>query len=167
MNSESIFFGIKAICFDFDGVFTDNLVWVGAGGEEYVVCSKSDSLAISLFRHFMFENNIHLRLLIISRESSEVVPARARKLGLECHYGVYDKASYLQSECNLSNGDFIYFGNDQNDYQAMQNASYSLAPSDSDKLILGVAKYVSTCRGGRGFIRDGLDHLMRLHDKKM
>lgn len=163
MNTERILNRISAICFDFDGVFTDNLVWVGANGEEFVACSKSDSLEISLFRDFMHAASIDLRMLIISRESSKTVPARARKLGLECHNSVKDKASYLQNVCNLQKDSYIYFGNDQNDYQAMQNATYSLAPRDSDRMILDIASYVSGYSGGRGFVKDGLRHLMELH----
>lgn len=163
MSSVGIFRSIKAICFDFDGVFTDNLIWIGENGEEFVVCSKTDSLGLSLFRDFLRENKLDLRMMIVSKETSNVVPMRAKKLGLECHHAVDNKALYLQNICGLSSKEFIYFGNDQNDYEAMKNASYSLAPKDSDKTILESASFVSEYCGGRGFLRDGLQHLITLY----
>lgn len=163
MSSEGIFQGIKAICFDFDGVFTDNLIWIGESGEEFVVCSKADSLGLDLFRDFLRENKLDLRMMIVSKETSKLVPLRAKKLGLECHHAVDNKALHLQNVCGLSRKEFIYFGNDQNDSEAMKNAFYSLAPKDADKTILEFASFVSEYCGGRGFIRDGLQHLITLY----
>ena len=40
--------GIKAIAFDFDGVFTDNLVYVMQNGDEAVACNRSDGMGISM-----------------------------------------------------------------------------------------------------------------------
>ena len=41
---------IKAIAFDFDGVFTDDRVLVSETGEEHVFCSRSDGLGIGMFQ---------------------------------------------------------------------------------------------------------------------
>ena len=35
---------VRAILTDFDGVLTDNCVFSGSSGEEFVKCSKYDSL---------------------------------------------------------------------------------------------------------------------------
>jgi hypothetical protein len=41
---------IKAIAFDFDGVFTDDRVLVSETGAEHVFCSRSDGLGIGMLR---------------------------------------------------------------------------------------------------------------------
>jgi 3-deoxy-D-manno-octulosonate 8-phosphate phosphatase KdsC-like HAD superfamily phosphatase len=41
------------IIFDFDGVFTDNRVYVNSDGEEFVKCDRSDSLGLDLFRAYL------------------------------------------------------------------------------------------------------------------
>ena len=38
---------IQFLAFDFDGVFTDNLVYTTEAGEESVVCWRSDGLGLS------------------------------------------------------------------------------------------------------------------------
>ncbi len=38
---------IEFIAFDFDGVFTDNLVYTSETGEESVACWRSDGLGLS------------------------------------------------------------------------------------------------------------------------
>ena len=39
---------LDLLVFDFDGVFTDNKVWVDQDGKESVRCDRSDGLAFDL-----------------------------------------------------------------------------------------------------------------------
>jgi CMP-N-acetylneuraminic acid synthetase len=41
---------IRLIVFDFDGVMTDNRVWVSAHGDEWVACNRSDGLGLERLR---------------------------------------------------------------------------------------------------------------------
>ncbi len=50
IDSLKILADIKAIAFDFDGVFTDNRVYVAQSGEETVACDRSDGMGISMLR---------------------------------------------------------------------------------------------------------------------
>jgi 3-deoxy-D-manno-octulosonate 8-phosphate phosphatase (KDO 8-P phosphatase) len=43
---------IHTIVFDFDGVFTNNKVWVDQDGRESVCCDRSDGLAFDILRIF-------------------------------------------------------------------------------------------------------------------
>ncbi|MBM4423640.1 MAG: 3-deoxy-D-manno-octulosonate 8-phosphate phosphatase, partial [Chloroflexi bacterium] len=63
---------IRFVAFDFDGVFTDNLVYVFEDGREAVRCSRADGIGLSKLR----ELGIHT--VIISTETNPVVSARAR-----------------------------------------------------------------------------------------
>ena len=48
--SEKVLGTIDAVAFDFDGVFTDNRVYVMQNGEEVVVCDRSDGMGISMLQ---------------------------------------------------------------------------------------------------------------------
>ena len=67
INPSKILADIKAIAFDFDGVFTDNRVYVTQNGEEAVVCDRSDGMGISMLR------KAGIPLVIISTEKNPVV----------------------------------------------------------------------------------------------
>jgi len=41
---------VDVIIFDFDGVLTDNSVYLNDSGEEWVKCSRSDGLAFDVLR---------------------------------------------------------------------------------------------------------------------
>ena len=65
---------LQAIVFDFDGVFTDNRVWVNERGEESLAFSRSDGLGLRRL------DEVGVRYLIVSMEKNAIVDARARKL---------------------------------------------------------------------------------------
>ena len=155
-------FEIKAIFFDFDGVFTNNKVWISSKGEEFVACSKSDSLGLDEFRKFLFDENLSVRLTIISKETNKIVNYRARKLKLECFTGIDNKAGFIQDYCKLSPREYVYFGNDTNDIDAMQNAAISLSPCDAHPMAARVASFLGKHKGGEGFVREGLEYIRSL-----
>ena len=102
----------KLIVFDFDGVFTDNTVYVSEDGREMVRCSREDSLGINMLQAR------NLPMFILSTETNPVVAARAAKLKLKAFQGCGNKRQFLESylnEHNLSSEDVIYMGNDLND----------------------------------------------------
>lgn len=156
---------IESIFFDFDGVFTDNKVWTSSSGEEIVVCSKSDSLGLDDFRQFIKEQDLNLRLAIISKETNKIVQVRAQKLGLECFTGVNNKAKFIENNCKVSPKSFIFFGNDINDIEAMSNAAISLAPNDAEPEAKDVAIFLGKRSGGNGFVREGLEYIKTLIER--
>src|SRR3546814_12294380 len=76
---------IKALVTDFDGVHTDDLVYVGDDGSERVRCSRSDGMGMENLR------KKGVRLLILSREQNRVVRARAGKLKMEVQHHIVNK----------------------------------------------------------------------------
>ena len=42
---------VHTLIFDFDGVFTDNSVFINEIGQESVVCDRRDGLGINLLEH--------------------------------------------------------------------------------------------------------------------
>ena len=53
---------IKAVVFDFDGVFTDNRVIVSTTGEEFVICDRGDGMGTNLLA------DAGIKMLILSKE---------------------------------------------------------------------------------------------------
>ena len=74
---------------DFDGVMTDDRVYVGQDGTETVACTRGDGMGITLLRR------AEVPVLVLSTEENPVVGARCRKLRIECRQGCADKTREL------------------------------------------------------------------------
>lgn len=154
--------GIRAIAFDFDGVFTDDLVIVSQSGEESVVCSRSDGMGIGLLR------SAGLRMIIISKERNGVVAARAGKLSLDVVQGCDDKLPELikwMESIGVTPAETAYMGNDINDLDCMRHVAFAIAPPDSHPDVLSIAHLVTTRPGGRGAIREVADRVLEIRRK--
>lgn len=157
MTTPSSLTAIRAIAFDFDGVFTDNRVLVSQSGEEFVFCDRGDGMAIEFLR----KAGIHL--VIISKEPNPVVTARARKLSLDVHQGIEDKLPIFRdwlARIGVPASAAAYMGNDVNDVECLQHAGLAVVPSDSHSSAIAVADLVLTRPGGRGAIREFADALV-------
>ena len=145
---------IDAFIFDFDGVLTNNLVFVDQDGKELVSCNRSDGLAFDVLRKLKKPS------YILSTEKNPIVSARAKKLKIQAIQGVEDKVQELlilakTNEYNLNR--VLYVGNDINDYKAMKLCGYSACPSDSHEKIRSIATFVLQKKGGNGVIRELLE----------
>lgn len=151
---------IHTVVFDFDGVFTDNKVWIDQDGRESVCCNRADGLAFDLVRAFQKLGKLNAEFFILSKEPNPVVLSRAKKLKLECKHGISDKLMYMEKYFQKrfpSNSDsfegLIYLGNDLNDLPLMRHACYAVAPADAHPKVREVAHLVMKQRGGEGFVR--------------
>jgi N-acylneuraminate cytidylyltransferase len=168
LNSKAISIeNIHTIIFDFDGVFTDNFVYVDNLGTETVRCSRADSYGISLLKSYIINSAQKIDIFVLSTEISEVVLKRCKKMGIECHKGEKHKAKHLDDWFSANRREFAdpysgtaYFGNDLNDLGVMQKASVSFAPSDAHLRIKEAATHVLTAQGGQGFVREGIELLL-------
>jgi YrbI family 3-deoxy-D-manno-octulosonate 8-phosphate phosphatase len=153
------------IVFDFDGVFTDNLVAVDENGKESVTCSRADGLGIAMLRRAISKKNLKINLLVVSTEVNPVVAKRCKKLGIESVQGVDNKKdfleSYLANKSISSWENLLYLGNDLNDLEAM-NLCVSFAPKDAHPLVLKAADLVFEERGGHGFVRAAVEYLLEI-----
>lgn len=151
---------IHALIFDFDGVLTDNYVYVDESGKESVRCSRSDGLAFDLIRHKK------VRAYIVSTEKNKVIEKRAIKLKIPSIQGVSDKKSCIEQlalENHLDLENLVYIGNDINDYAAMSLCGYTVCPSDSHPEILKLADYVLKAKGGHGVVREFVEEVLGIN----
>jgi YrbI family 3-deoxy-D-manno-octulosonate 8-phosphate phosphatase len=150
---------IDAILFDFDGVLTDNRVWVFQDGREAVACSRADGLAFDWFRA------ASLPVWIVSTERNEVVTRRAQKLKVPALQAVTDKAVALRTlaeEQNFALDRLIFVGNDVNDLPAMRLVGYPIAVADAHQAVLDIAAYRLATRGGQGVAREIAETILNM-----
>lgn len=150
---------ISALVFDFDGVLTDNSVYLNDKGTEWVKCNRGDGLA------FKDLNELGIKSFIISSEKNKVVLTRAKKLNIPAIIGVSDKVEALKELCfkeNLELSRILYIGNDLNDLRAMLICGYSACPNDSHPKIKEIATFLLKKEGGSGIVRELLEEILNI-----
>lgn len=148
-----------ALIFDFDGVLTNNRVFVDEYGNESVCCNRSDGLAFDILK------KLEIPTYILSSESNPVVRARANKLNVQVLYGISNKLDTLIKLCSEERydlGKMFYVGNDLNDFHAMKACANSACPSDSHPLIIRISSVLLDSKGGDGVIRELLEKTFKL-----
>jgi N-acylneuraminate cytidylyltransferase len=149
---------VTLVVFDFDGVLTDNRVWVDAEGHEFVAAYRSDSLGIQAL------HKAGIQTLVLSTEKDGAVSARCRKMGVPVLQGVEDKAArltkYLQ-EHELDARSVIFVGNDVNDLACFDLVGCAVAVADAQPEVLRQADLILTRPGGHGAVRELCDLLLR------
>lgn len=150
---------VNLFLFDFDGVMTNNLVYVDQDGKESVSCNRSDGIAIAALR------KLNKKVYIISTEKNSVVKKRAEKLKVKVLYGVKDKVNSIikiSKKENISLRETIFIGNDINDIGAIKECYYSACPSDSHQLVKKISKIQLKSKGGDGVIRELVEKIFKL-----
>lgn len=149
---------IAAVAFDFDGVMTDNRVWVGQTGEETVACNRSDGWGLDQLKM------LGLRLAILSTETNSVVSTRCQKLGIDCFQALGDQkleALYQWSEKHhLSLSEVIFVGNDVNDISCLRAAGCGVVTADAHSGAKSVADFILDHPGGHGAVREISDLIL-------
>ncbi len=149
---------VALVVFDFDGVLTDNRVWVDADGHEFVAAYRSDSLGIQAL------HRAGIRTLVLSTEKDGAVAARCRKMGVPVLQGVDDKAARLTQYLNEQGLDaraVVFVGNDINDLVCFDLVGCAVAVADAQPEVLRRADLILTRPGGHGAVRELCDLLLR------
>lgn len=145
---------LRLVAFDFDGVFTDNTVYVFQDGQEAVRCWRSDGLGLARLKQ------LGLGLVILSTETNPVVTERSRKLGIECKQGLDDKRAALEELMRtrgLERREVAFVGNDVNDTGCLEYAGMPIVVQDAHPAVLAHARYRTSARGGFGAVREVCD----------
>ena len=142
---------LESIIFDFDGVLTDNRVWVDAEGREMVVCHRGDGLAFNVL------HKLSLKMFILSTETNPVVARRAQKLCVPYVQSISCKAEALRElsvEHQFSLEKTLFVGNDLNDLAAMDICGYRACPADAHPIVRSRSHVVTNAVGGKGVVRE-------------
>jgi len=154
---------IGLVVFDFDGVFTDDHVYVDEFGFEMVRCHRGDGMGIA------FLKDADIPCVVLSSEHNPVVSARCRKLEIPCLYGIKDKARALKKisgDYQIPMEKIAYIGNDLNDLGPMKLAGLSVAVRDAHPDIHQSAGWRLLQKGGSGAVREFCESLIELKREK-
>ena len=152
---------LRLLVFDFDGVFTDNAVWVRDDGREIVRCSRLDGMGLDELRRA----GVAPEILVLSTEENPVVSARCRKVKLRAVQGVADKAARLRelaAEMGIPLDDTGYVGNDVNDAGCLRMVGLPIVVADAHPAVLPLGRLRTTRPGGHGAVREICDLLLEI-----
>lgn len=148
---------VQLVMLDFDGVLTDNRVWVDADGREMVAANRGDGWGIARLREAGVE------VVVLSTETDPVVAARCAKLGIEAFQGLENKAKALEEVLNTLGVDAsktVFLGNDVNDIECFPLVACALVPSDAHPEASRRADIRLSRSGGHGAVRELCDMIM-------
>ena len=152
---------IRGVVFDFDGVFTDDAVYVTQDGVEMVRCWRGDGLGLRKL------DALGIPSAILSTETNPVVGVRARKMRIRCLQGFDDKRARLEqlaTELGIPLDAFAYVGNDINDLLCLAGVGVPIATRNAHPDVLGCARYQTEASGGHGAVREVCDVIASAHD---
>tara|TARA_Y100000589_G_scaffold301944_1_gene313154 strand:+ start:1229 stop:1729 length:501 start_codon:yes stop_codon:yes gene_type:complete len=147
---------IKLLIFDFDGVLTDNKVYVNEKGEESVMCNRADGLAFEALK------KVGIETIIVSTEKNKVVKRRAEKLNVKLIQGVSNKlltVEQLAQDNGLGLNQIMFIGNDINDLSVIRKVGWSACPIDSHKLVKKSCTFIFNRKGGDAIARELVEDL--------
>ena len=149
---------VDLLVMDFDGVMTDDRVWLDQDGHESVATNRRDGLGISAL------HKASIPMVVLSTEPNPVVAARCRKLDLPFLQGLTDKSATLRQllqERQLDPAHVIYLGNDINDLLCFPLVGCAVVVGDAHPDVLSQADIVLSNFGGHGAVRELCDRILR------
>jgi YrbI family 3-deoxy-D-manno-octulosonate 8-phosphate phosphatase len=149
---------VDLLVLDFDGVMTDDRVWVSQDGHESVAANRRDGMGIALM------HQVGIPMLVLSTEPNPVVAARCRKLNLPVIQGLSDKASTLKQvlhDRQVDPAHVVYMGNDVNDLPCFPLVGCAVVVADAHPDVLPHADLVLKLPGGRGAVRELCDRIIQ------
>lgn len=152
---------LRVLFLDFDGVFTDNTVYVNERGEETVRCWRGDGLGLSRLKQS------GVQPVIVSTESNAVVPFRAAKMKIVCHHGIEDKLAAIAGisrELGAVLDECGFVGNDINDLTALRAVGFAAIVGDAHPSVAAAAHYRTVAAGGQGAVREICDLIVDARD---
>ncbi len=155
---------IEMFIFDFDGVLTNNLVFVDENGKESISCNRADGIAFEALR------KLNKTVYILSTEKNKVVLARANKLKIKAINKLKNKEDTLKKiskKHKIPFKNILYVGNDINDLIAMQMCKFRACPSDSHKQIRKISNIIIKRKGGDGVARELLENNLSIDLNKI
>jgi YrbI family 3-deoxy-D-manno-octulosonate 8-phosphate phosphatase len=145
---------IRLIAFDFDGVFTDNHVYVFEDGREAVRCTRSDGMGLNKLKP------LGIATVVISTEPNSVVTVRSRKLNIDCIQNCPDKRAAIDEvaqKMGISLEQVAFVGNDINDLPCLTAVGLPIVVNDAHPDVVSSAYYQTKLAGGYGAVREVCD----------
>ena len=129
---------------------TDNHLYVGKNGEEFLKFTKTDGLYMKILSKKYY-------ICIITNEKSKNAFFRAKKIGVDCFYNIKNKEKKIKEilkkkKLNISQAAFV--GNELNDIPILKIVGLPIAVADADTKVKKLSKIVLKTKGGFGVVKE-------------
>ena len=156
INTEKI----KMVITDFDGIITDNCLYVDNNGNMTRKINFKDVMAFSILQ----KNGI--KTAIISGESNAAIEILAKKFDIqEIHQNIRNKIQVLKDiieKYSLSKEEFLYIGDDINDEEALMYSKNAFTVPEAVDKIKSISHIkITKSPSGAGAFREIVDILIK------
>lgn len=149
---------IKMVITDFDGIVTDNCVYIN---EDFTMSRRlnfKDVMGFSLLRKNGY------KIAIISGEKNTAIETMAKKFAIEdIHQNIRIKIDVLKSiieKYSLTQDEYVYLGDDVNDLECLNFSKYKITVPDAVEKVKNVEGIqITEHAGGNGAFREVADCL--------
>lgn len=150
---------VKMVITDFDGIVTDNCVYIDSNGGMTRKLNFKDIMAFSILKKQGY------KIGIISGESNSAIDILNDKFNLdEIHTNIRKKLDVLKSiieKYNLKPNEYIYIGDDINDVEALEFAEIKITVPDAVEKVKNInGIQITSASGGNGAFREVTDCLI-------
>ena len=150
---------IKMVITDFDGVVTDNCVYINDDFSTSRKLNFKDIMAFSILK----KNNF--KIGIISGEKNSAIEILAKKFAIEeVHQNIRIKIDVLKNiveKYHLTKEEFVYIGDDINDIECMNYAKYKISVPHAVEKVKAVKDIqITQNQAGNGAYREVADCLI-------
>ena len=149
-DTSDIEFNLETLFCDFDGVLTDDHVYIDTNGNETVRCTRADGMGCQL----LAKKNVNV--IILSSEENEVVSRRADKMKIKCFQNIKNKKQFITeyiAENKLDMNSVGFIGNDLNDLEALRIVGVPMITKDAAVELRKEGFRVLGVSGGEGVLR--------------
>ncbi len=147
---------IKFVITDFDGICTDNCVYIDSKGEMSRKVNFKDIMGFSLLKKNGY------KVGIISGEKNSAIEKIKNTFSIEeVHQDIRIKLDVIKSiveKYNLSEDEYLYIGDDVNDYESLCFAKHRITVPDAVNKIKNIKGIqITEAHGGNGAFREVVD----------
>lgn len=163
MKTDARCKSIELIVSDVDGVLTDGAIVVDNQGIETKQFYVRDGVGIRVWQRAGY------KFAILTARTSHIVEIRAAEIGVEVvRQGVEDKRAALVemlAQLKLEPHQVAFVGDDLPDLAAAATVGFAVAPADACAEMREAAHFVTSSGGGRGVIRETVEHILKSQDR--
>jgi len=159
LNTLKFSSNIKMIVSDFDGIFTDNSVFILNEDTKIKKVSYKDLMGVSI------ATKNDLKVAIISGEKSPEIDYIASRFNLcDIHQGIRVKLPVLEeikAKYGFSDEEIVYIGDDVNDIACLESAKYAVTVQEANYKVkeLPHIQITKEC-AGNGAFREVVDNIL-------
>lgn len=151
---------IKMVITDFDGIVTDNCIYVSDNGDFTRKINFKDIMGFSILKKNGY------KIGIISGEQNIAIKILQEKFQIdEVHQNIRKKTDVLSTiiqKYKLSEEEFVYIGDDINDYDALCMAKYAITVPSATKKIKEIKNIqITETQCGNGAFREVADAIVK------